>query len=634
VITGLLLYYPVLLKAEEKILDYQSDISIQASGAMTVTETITVIAEGNRIKRGIYREFPTEYKDRFGNKYRGGFNLQAVSKNGYPEPHHTQSRSNGIRIYVGDKDTYLNKGTYTYRISYTTNRQLGFFRDHDELYWNVTGNGWDFVIDRASARVRLPAPVFVDQIRAEAYTGEYGSKLQNYRSQVETDGSISFDTTRALGRHQGLTIVVGWPKGIVHEPDLSENLGFLLSDNRHLVVALIGFVFLLAYYLYFWNRVGRDPEKGVIFPHYEPPDGFSPASMRFISEMGYDKTCFAAAIINLAVKGFLKIKEDKGEYTLTKTGQEVEMAPGEAALIKKLMPGAKKSITLKQSNHTSIKAALDTHEASLENNYEKIYFQTNTSFFMVGAGITVIVLLASMVTMPVGRIKMEALFFLVWLTIWTFGVAGLLKSAWYAWRRPAGVVKYITAIYLTAFSIPFVAAEVFVAMQLIKMTSWSMFYLVVYAVGTNWLFYELLKAPTRAGRKLMDKMEGFKKYIDLAERLELDYKHPRGRSPELFEMYLPYALALGVEQQWGEQFADVLRDIRADEAGQTRGRYSPSWYSGRNWNVTDVGGFTSSLGGSFTGAISSSSTAPGSSSGGGGGGFSGGGGGGGGGGGW
>ena len=132
----------------------------------------------------------------------------------------------------------------------------------------------------------------------------------------------------------------------------------------------------------------------------------------------------------------------------------------------------------------------------------------------------------------------------------------------------------------------------------------------------------------------MDKIEGFRKYIDLAERVELDYKHPKGRSPELFEMYLPYALALGVEQQWGEQFADVLNKIHGDATRQQRGRYYPSWYSGGNWNVNNIGGFTSSLGGSFTGAISSSSTAPGSSSGGGGGGFSGGGGGGGGGGGW
>jgi uncharacterized membrane protein len=630
-ISGMLaLYYPLHAAAVEKILDYHSDITVLADGMMTVTETITVNAEGNRIKRGIYRDFPTEYTDRLGNNYRVGFKLQTVSRNDLAEPHHTQKQANGVRIYIGDKNTLLRPGNYTYRISYTTDRQLGFFNDHDELYWNVTGNGWDFTIDHASARVKLPDPIPVDGVQAQAYTGAFGSSEQDYQSQVEFDGSIIFTTSRALGMHQGLTIVVSWPKGFVHQPDLGEKLGYLLRDNRHLIIALLGFALLQTYYLLVWYKVGRDPAKGVIFPLYEPPDGFSPASMRFIENMGYDKTCFAAAIINLAVKGYIKIKEQGDEYTLQKTGTEADMAPGEAALIKKLMPGSTKSITLKQDNHNTIKSALDAHQAALEKNYEKIYFQTNSIFFMIGVGITVLVLLTSLFTMPSSRIGPVALFFVVWLTIWTFGTAGLVKSAWYAWRRPPGFVKIISAVFYTGFSIPFVAAEVFVAWQLIEMTSWSMFYVIMFAVLINWLFYELLKAPTRAGRKLMDKIAGFRKYIDLAERLELDYKHPQGRSPELFEMYLPYALALGLEQQWGAQFADVLKDIRGDDPGQTRGRYYPSWYSGGNWKVTNISGFTASLGGSFTGAISASSTAPGSSPGGGGGGSSGGGGGGGG----
>ena len=107
-------------RAEEKILAYHSDITLHPDATMLVIETIKVSAEGNRIKHGIYRDFPTEYEDRFGNKYEVGFNLLSVTKNGFSEPYHIQGLDNGIRIYAGDKNTYLRHGIYTYVISYTS----------------------------------------------------------------------------------------------------------------------------------------------------------------------------------------------------------------------------------------------------------------------------------------------------------------------------------------------------------------------------------------------------------------------------------------------------------------------------------------------------------------------------------
>ena len=182
------------------------------------------------------------------------------------------------------------------------------------------------------------------------------------------------------------------------------------------------------------------------------------------------------------------------------------------------------------------------------------------------------------------------------------------------------VLAWFIIIY-NLFALPFIAGEITGLIMFAKVTSVSMCFVLVIAVIINWVFYELLKAPTLAGRKLLDKIAGFKQYIDIAERHELDFKHPKGKSPELFEEYLPYALALDVEQQWGESFADVL--ARTQVSG---GRdYSPAWYHGSNWNNSNIGSFTSSLGSSFAGALASSSSAPGSSSGGGGGGSSGGG---------
>jgi len=660
-ITLLLISFASVSLAEERIHSYRSDIVVDDKGDMTVTETIAVNAEGNKIKRGIYRDFPIHYKDRLGNKYNVGFSIVKVLRDGNRENFRTEKKSNGIRIYIGRKNHYLKKGDYTYTITYKTNRQLGFFDRHDELYWNVTGNDWDFPIDKASATVRLPEAIPRESIEVEGYTGSTGSKNQDYTASINTSGDAYFETTRSLPQRHGLTIVVGWPKGYIAEPTTSEKIDYLLSDNHSLFVALIGLIILFAYYWIVWLKVGKDPEKGIIIPHYEPPTGYSPASLRYVLNMGYDNTCFAAAIINLAVKGFLKIEEDDDDYSLELTGKEnIEMAPGEAAIVKKLFgknkaydliakssimknilealggvlvetnaSGKITKIKLSQKNHQRIGGAVSAHKSSLQNNYEKIYFLTNTAFFTVGLIITFIVLVASIASQP-DSMDPAAIFMIAWLTGWTVGVFSLVKQAYHLWSNINGVLSAIPAILMTLFVIPFVAGEITGLTMFAQVTSVSMCFVLVIAVVINWIFYELLKAPTLAGRKLLDKIEGFKQYIDIAERHELDFKHPKGRSPELFEEYLPYALALEVEQQWGEAFADVL--ARAQASGGSD--YSPSWYHGTHWNNSNIGSFTSSLGSSFAGAIASSSTAPGSSSGGGGGGSSGGGGGGGGGGGW
>ena len=165
--------------ADERILDYHSEIAIAADASMTVSETIRVRAEGSRIRRGIYRDFPTAYRDRSGRRVNVVFDPLDVSRDGAPEPWHAEPFANGVRVYFGNADVLLDPGEHTYVFRYRTARQLRFFDDHDELYWNVTGNGWDFSIDRASARVSLPAAAGPAAMKVEAYTGEQGSTARD-----------------------------------------------------------------------------------------------------------------------------------------------------------------------------------------------------------------------------------------------------------------------------------------------------------------------------------------------------------------------------------------------------------------------------------------------------------------------
>jgi len=237
VLLGLILLWTGLAMAGkgERILDFYSHIEVHEDGHLIVTERIEVVSAGNKIKRGIYRDFPTVYKNRSGKKMRVGFKVLGVLKNDRPEAYHTESRTNSQRIYIGRKNVFLKPGTYTYTITYRTDRQLGFFKDHDELYWNVTGNDWQFTIEQAGATVILPPRAEV--IEATAYTGRRGAKGQAFTQSYDETGNVTFETTRPLRSGHGLTIAVAWPKGVVAEPSFKDKLNYAARDNASTIAA-------------------------------------------------------------------------------------------------------------------------------------------------------------------------------------------------------------------------------------------------------------------------------------------------------------------------------------------------------------------------------------------------------------
>ncbi|NQV81503.1 MAG: DUF2207 domain-containing protein [Alphaproteobacteria bacterium] len=562
---------PASAQTQERIVDFHSEIWVNADASMTVRETITVDSAGRKIRRGIFRDFPTIYKSPSGRRSVVGFQLEQVLRNSRSEPFHTERRSNGVRIYIGDANILIPAGRHVYEISYRTNRQLGFFDAIDELFWNVTGNGWDFPIERARATVHLPSGATA--VDHAGYTGRTGARGADFTYAGKSDKTVTFETNRTLKSGEGLSIAVSWPRGFVQRPTNGQMLAYSLSDNRFVIIAVLGPIILLVYFLTIWFRVGRDPEKGPIVPRYEPPKGFSPAGARYVLNMGFDDKSFTAAIVNMAVKGFLTIKEGGWQvYTLELTGQSPGLSKGESAVARKLFPGATVSIELEQDNHETLQSAKLALQGSFRKEFEKIYFIRNERYFLPGIAFTVLALI-----LLIGSD----------VSVLTLNDARLAISA---------IASFGSMIIL------------------------------------NFVFYRLLKAPTRLGRKTMDEIEGFKDYLSVAEKDRMNLLNPPERTPELFEQFLPYALALGVEQQWSEQFSDVLAQAASEATMGGRG-YSPRWYSGRSFD-NGFADCASTLSGGFTGAISAASIAPGSSSGSGGGGFSGGGGGGGGGGGW
>ncbi len=618
--------------ADERILRFDGTIVVRGDGSLRVTEIITVRSEGDRIKRGIYRDFPTMYHGPYGFNASVPFTVVEVLRDGSPEPYHVEDIEHGRRVYIGSESVYLKSDIHTYSLTYTTDFQLGFFDEFTELYWNVTGNGWDFIIDSASADVILPSAARGQIISYEAYTGTEGEKGTSYTASLDASGTAHFSSSKNLAPGEGLTIAVRWPAGAIAPPDPRRMQERFVRDNMDALAGIGGLLLVLVYYLSAWVIAGRDPRRGVVIPLYEAPDGLSPAALRFIMRMGFDDRTFAAALVGMAVRGYCAISDDDGEYTLRKTGKDgADLSPEEKKILEKLF-GDGTSIILKNTNHSRISFAIKAVRRVLSLNYEKRHFLSNMGYFVPGLLLSAVSIIISLVF---GFLRSTETFMLIWLAFWSIGVVFLLWKVAAAWRTALGMKGGLKktfasggAVFLTLFALPFVGAEIVVAFFYLQIGSPWILVTTICLMLINPLFYHLLKAPTRAGRALMDKIEGFRLFLNVTERDRLNTVMPPEKTPETFERFLPYAIALGLENHWAEYFSGVLA------AAAAAGTYSPDWYSGASLAHIGAGEFASSLGSSFSGAIASSSTAPGSSSGGGGGGSSGGGGGGGGGGGW
>lgn len=632
-ISGIILYLVVFLlsqapplRAQERIAGFDSRIHVDRSGVLTVTETIAVVAEGNRIQRGIYREFPTDYTNRAGLRVRVGFQVLEVMRDGRTEPYHTQQVINGTRLYIGDKDVFLDPGPYTYSITYQTDRQIGFFADYDELYWNVTGNDWEFPIDTASTTIILPEGASI--LEYSTYTGRTGSRASDAEITEQTDHSISFRTTTPLAPGEGLTVAVAWPKGIIPEPDSLGRTAYFLKDNLTILAGAAGLLVLFFYYIAVWLKVGKDPEPGTIIPRFESPENFTPAAARYVMRMGFDDKTFTAALVNMAVKKYLIIEDDGGTFTLTKVKKANAgvLTAGEKKIADKLFGGSDR-LQLKQKNHRTIRDAVLALEKSLGTDFEALHFKRNSQYMIPGLLITILVIASIIFT---ARQREIAGFMSIWLSFWSIGCVALLYGLYNAWKTVfsgrAKINEKGGALFLSLFSLPFLGGWLVGFFVMASAISLINIVVLLVILAANIVFYHLLRAPTIHGRKIMDQLEGLKLYLSVAEKDRLNLLNPPEKTPDLFEKFLPWALALNVEQQWSEQFSSMLALAAKD------GSYDPSWYNSRR--PFSSRSLASSLGSSLSSTITSSSTAPGSSSGSRGGGSSGGGGGGGGGGGW
>jgi hypothetical protein len=285
---------------------FDAGIVVNRDASIDVTETITVNFVG--AWNGVYRSIPVDYRSPQG--FNWTLRLELLSA--------TDGSGNVLRTEASRERHYLKykmwipgaeNATRVVILKYRATNGLRFFEDHDELYWNVTGDEWDVPLGAVSARIELPAGA--SGLRATAFTGSYGATTRD--AAVDTTGNVVRITMdRPLAYREGVTAVVGWDKGVVREPSTSERFFAGLADNWALLIPLPVFFGMLS----LWRRRGRDPDELPVHVRYEPPDGLTPAEVGTLVDQRPDMRDITASVVDLAVKGYLRIEEQEEKKLL------------------------------------------------------------------------------------------------------------------------------------------------------------------------------------------------------------------------------------------------------------------------------------------------------------------------------
>lgn len=610
--------------AQERITSFASAIRLMVDGSVEVIETIDVFAAGSEIRRGIYRDIPITLVNADNSRVRSNLRVISVTRDGSNEPYSEETPAAGFkRIRIGDPDVFLSYGKHRYTIRYTMTRMGRQFADHDELYWNATGNYWNFEIEQSVASITLPDGAVID--RLAAYTGPAGSTETDVAITRTSDTTATFRTTRSLAPNEGLTVVASFQKGILAAPTGNTELLWWLSDHRELVVPAIAVFLVALYYIFSWHAVGRDPARGTIIPLFHPPKGFSPALVHYVHRMGWEKTgwtAFTAAIFDLGVKGLVKIDNTAKKLSVSSTGErDTRLPPGEKLIFDHIF--SRRLVTVDKSSGPKLNELRGSFIKAIETENREVYFRNNTFYVIVGVAASVLILIS--------MIWMELLDpgFLI-LAIFAGIVLGVLSSAIQSFQSGSVLQKLFVAIWFGVIGFNFLGGAG-VAFTDIRLD--TPFIAAASIVLLNVLFAVLMRAPTVQGRKVMDQIDGFRMYLDTAEKNRLNINGEPPMTVERFETILPYAIALGVEEPWSDHFEGELARNAVEGVS---GTYQPRFYSGSSWSGT--GNFSRAVA-TTAGAVSAAMVAaqPSTSSGSGfsgGGGSSGGGGGGGGGGGW
>jgi uncharacterized membrane protein YgcG len=538
---------------ELRIEQFESEILVNPDGSIDVTETIQAHFTGTNW-HGLYRTIPVEYVTPQGLNYTLFLNVKSVTDSNHRALKFETSRVRHYRklkIFLPDADN----STQTISIEYTVSDALRFFEDHDELYWNVTGDEWDVPIQSAGARVILPEGT--SNIRANVFTGSYHSTAHDADVEI-TGNSVEVRTRDPLRYHEGLTIAVAFDKGFVHEPTSFDKAWLFLRSNWPLGIPVVVFFFMF----YLWWTRGRDPRLRPITAQYEPPDQLTPGEAGTLIDNSADMRDITASIVDLAVRGYMVIEEHQKDSMLG------------------LVHSKDYNFILKKDRAEWSK--LKPHEQVLLN-----------GFFSAGT-----------VGETVSMSSLENRFYRNLPDLKSRIFESLITHGYYS-RRPDSVrAGYIGAGIVVGFLFIWGGSAIASALGIAPL---AFIIAGVLSAGIICAFGWFMPAHTEQGARAMEGVLGFEDFLN---HVESDRFNRMIKTPEMFEKFLPFAMALGVEKNWSRAFQGIMTQ-------------PPEWYRGSYGANFYAMSFASDLNYMSTRASSVMASAPRSS---GGSGFSGGGG--------
>jgi uncharacterized membrane protein len=502
---------------ELRIQSFNAHITVTRDGNVDVTEKIEAHFIGGPW-HGLYRSIPVEYVTPQGMNYTLFLNVERVTDaNGgrlkFDSRHVRHYRK--LKIYIPEADDSV----HTIYIQYSISDAIKFFEDHDELYWNVTGDEWDVPIESASASVVLPANAA--SVHAAAFTGAYGSRARDAVTEVNGN-EVEVHTTAPLAYHSGLTIAVGFDKGAIEPPTTLAIVGRFLRSNWPLFIPIV--VFIVMFRLW-WTR-GRDPRLRPIAAQYAPPDNFTPAEAGTLVDDSADMRDITATIVDLAVRGYIVIEEVQKDRMLgllhekdynfivqKDRPQWDALKPHEQVLLNGLFTAGTAGETVSMD--------------SLQNRFYKNLPDIKSRIF------------ESLVSRGYYRRRPDAVRS-------SYVGAAIVVGILVIWGGPA------LASSMGMAAMPFIVGGILSA-------------LVICAFG--WF----MPAHTETGTRALEGVLGFEDFLN---HVESDRFNRTIKTPQMFEKFLPFAMALGVEKNWSKAFQGIM----TEPPGWYRGGYGPVFY--------------------------------------------------------
>ena len=560
---------PLSLGAREIVIrHFDEQIVISPDGTIEVTETIEAEFIGSNW-HGIYRTIPVEYITPAGLTYTLLLEPLSVTDDTGQLLKYEQSwqgRNTKFKIYVPNPDNAM----HTVIIRYHVLNALTFFDDHDELYWNVTGNEWEARIEHASAMISLPAGV--TGLHAISYSGPFGSRVQD--AEVESRGnSVEFRSTHSLEFHEGLTAVVGWDKGFVHEPTASQKILFILRSNWPIFIPVAVFILIF----YWWWTSGRDPERDTITVQYEPPDNLTPAECGTLVDGKVAMCDITATLVDLAVKGYLTIEcqdqnlqpgimKDYIFHLKKPLGDWDELKPHERQMLR--------GIFVPENPALMLLARLQ----DVSKNLPPVFTQITSAMAMAApqqypaiptqyaaAASEASHAISELEKVPLPKVALSDLQnrFSLHLPIIRNYIFDALRKDGYYLRRPDMHKHGIVVLgFLVAFLI-LLLRNVLSSKTAAAPLPWIVAAVVSGIIIAVFGMF-MTASRTVAGARAYAKVLGFEDFLG---RVEKDQIERLEKTPELFEKYLPYAMALRVEKKWVQVFSSI-------------GVQPPQWYQG------------------------------------------------------